>query len=104
MSELKKQIADTINNIQEVVDLFYQQNDKDAFQKFENTILEMTKAIDNLYLYKNENTDFELDDENICKILRETMEALESGDNVLMADILQYDFIEYINTLLEQIE
>ena len=31
MSSEKEQIKNTINEVQEVVDLFYQQNDKDAF-------------------------------------------------------------------------
>ena len=32
------------------------------------------------------------------------MEALESDDKVLLADILQYDFIEYIESLVEKME
>lgn len=34
MSSEKEQIKNTINEVQKVVDLFYQQNDKDAFDKF----------------------------------------------------------------------
>ena len=34
MSSEKEQIKNTINEVQEVVDLFYQQNDKDALINF----------------------------------------------------------------------
>ena len=52
MSSEKEQIKNTINEVQEVVDLFYQQNDKDAFDKFLIVLEDMTKAIDNLAIYK----------------------------------------------------
>ena len=91
MSSEKEQIKNTINEVQEVVDLFYQQNDKDAFDKFLIVLEDMTKAIDNLAIYKNTNPGFVMDDKKIF-------------DKVLLADILQYDFIEYIESLVEKME
>ena len=104
MSSEKEQIKNTINEVQEVVDLFYQQNDKDAFDKFLIVLEDMTKAIDNLAIYKNTNPGFTIDDKKIFSILSNAMEALESDDKVLLADILQYDFIEYIESLVEKME
>ena len=104
MSKEKEQIKSTINGVQEVVDLFYQQNDKDAFEKFMFVLEDMTKAIDNLAVYKNSNPEFVMDEGKIFSILSDAMEALQSDDKVLMADILQYDFIEYISDLVENME
>lgn len=104
MSKEKEQILKTIDKIQDVVDLFYQQNDKDAFEKFTATLDDMTTAVDNLALYKAINSNFEMDEVKIFNILTEAMEALQSDDKVLMADILQYDFIEYVSGLTEQME
>lgn len=104
MSKEKAQISETINKVQEVVDLFYQQNDKDALEKFAVTIEDMAKAIDNLAAYKAENAQFEMDEVKIFNMLNEAMEAFQSDDKVLMADILQYDFIEYISELAENME
>lgn len=104
MNEIKKQIKNTIDKVQEVVDLFYQQNDKDALEKFTVTLEDMTIAIDNLAAYKTEHPDFEMDEGKICNILNEAMGAFQSDDKVLMADILQYDFVEYINDLLDKME
>lgn len=104
MSEEKQQITDTIDKVQEVVDLFYQQKDSEAFEKFTAALDSMSIAINNLAVYKSLNETFELDEEKLCDILKEAMNALESQDRVLMADILQYDFIEYINELLEEMD
>ena len=64
----------------------------------------MTHAINNLSTYKNTNPGFAMDDKKIFSILSNAMEALESDDKVLLADILQYDFIEYIESLVEKME
>lgn len=103
MSDLKEQVEETIKKVQEVVDLFYQQNDKAAFEKFESAIANITMTVDKLYLYRKEHPDFEISEDNIYKILKDAMDALETGDNVLMADILQYDFIGCIDEILGQI-
>ena len=78
--------------------------DKDAFEKFMFVLEDMTKAIDNLAVYKNSNPEFVMDEGKIFSILSDAMEALQSDDKVLMADILQYDFIEYISDLVENME
>ena len=104
MSSEKEQIKNTINEVQKVVDLFYQQNDIDAFDKFLIVLEDMTNAIDNLATYKNTNPGFAMDDKKIFSILSNAMESLESDDKVLLADILQYDFIEYIESLVEKME
>ena len=104
MTDRKEQIQNTIDKVQEVVDLFYQQNDKDALGKFVVTLEDMTSAIDNLAAYKAENPGFEMDEKKICNILNDAMGALQSDDKVLMDDILQYDFVEYISGLIENME
>ena len=104
MTEKKEQIKNTIDKVQEIVDLFYQQNDKDALEKLAVTLEDMTITIDNLMAYKTENPDFEIDEHKICSILNDAMGALQSDDKVLMADILQYDFIEYIIELVENMD
>ena len=45
----------------------------------------------------------EINEEKILSSLRDSMEALEKGDFVLVADILQYDFLEYIEEMLDNI-
>lgn len=104
MSEQKELVIKTIDDVKDTVDLFYQQKDADAFSKFIVVIEEITNAIDILFVYKSEHEEFELDENKVCEILKDAMEALQNADSVLLADILQYDFIEYIEEITESME
>lgn len=104
MSTEKTQIIEMIDKLQNVVDLFYQQNDNEAFTEFELLIDNIENSINILQEYANQYLGFEVDEEKIYNILNEAMVALEEGDKVLMADILQYEFIEYIKELLVKMQ
>ncbi len=104
MSEEKQKVVSTTDEIQEVIELFYEQNDKEAFEKFNFAIGNIMSMVDVLHNYKSINTDFEFDEIKVCNILKEAMDALQSDDKVLLADILQYDFVEYMNDLAEQMD
>ena len=104
MSEEKQKVVSTTDEIQEVIELFYEQNDKEAFEKFNLAIGNIMSMVDILHDYKNTNMDFEFDEMKVCNILKEAMDALQSDDKVLLADILQYDFVEYMNDLAEQMD
>ena len=65
---------------------------------------DMTKAIDNLAIYKNTNPGFVMDDKKIFSIFSYVIDDLDSDDMVLLADILQYDFIEYIDCLVDNMD
>ncbi len=104
MSEQKELVIKTIDNVRDTVDLFYQQKDSEAFSKFIVVLEEMTNAIDTLFVYKSNHDGFELNENKICDILKDAMEALQNADSVLLADILQYDFVEYIEEIIENME
>lgn len=104
MSEEKQKVVSTTDEIQEVIELFYEQNDKEAFEKFNLAIGNIMSMVDILHDYKNTDMDFEFDEIKVCNILKEAMDALQSDDKVLLADILQYDFVEYMNDLAEQMD
>jgi len=104
MANHKEVIVKTIDDIKETVDFFYQQNDKEALKKFETVIGGMMSSIDSLVAYRNENSDFTFDETKIMDTLTEAMNALQDGDFVLLADILQYDFLEYMQELSDNME
>ncbi len=104
MSDQKELVIKTIDDVRDTVDLFYQQKDSEAFSKFIVVLEEMTDTIDVLFAYKNEYDEFEMDEKKVCDILKDAMEALQNSDSVLLADILQYDFVEYIEEIVENME
>ncbi|MBU5477771.1 hypothetical protein KQI69_00970 [Eubacterium sp. MSJ-13] len=101
MSEQKELVLKVLSDVSDTVDLFYQQKDNEAFQRFSGVLLEMTEAIDTLATYKSEHEGFEFDEQKVCSILKDAMEALQNADSVLLADVLQYDFVEYMEQIAD---
>ena len=64
----------------------------------------MMTAIDALVTYRTEHDDFVLDEAQLTNILKDAMNALQDGDMVLLADILQYDYLEYMEELVGNME
>lgn len=104
MSKQKEIIENTMKELQETVDLFYQQKKNEALKKLDTVLAQVMTAIDTLFTYKGEHSDFSLDEAKLTEALKDAMDALQKGDHVLLADILQYDFLEYMQELSEQME
>lgn len=100
MSQQKELVKKSIKDVEEVIELFYQQKLQEALNKFESVLGEMMTAIDALFTYKAENKGFQFDEIKLTNTLKDAMGALEEGDMVLLADILQYDYLEYMQELL----
>lgn len=104
MSQQKEIIKKSVSDVEEVIELFYQQKTQEALNKFESVIGGMMTAIDTLFAYKAENEEFNLDEIKLTNTLKDAMGALEDGDMVLLADILQYDYLEYMQELLNNMQ
>ncbi len=96
-------VNDTVKMIQETTELFYQQKQEAAFQKMGNVLTQILAAVDTLHQYAEQKEDFSFDEARVASSLTEAMEAMEAGDTVLLADILQYDFAEYLQEVAEAI-
>lgn len=104
MSQQKELVQKSVNEVEEVIDLFYQQKLQEALNKFETVLSGIMTSIDILFAYKAENEEFVLDEGKLTNILKDAMGALEDGDMVLLADILQYDYLEYMQELLDNMQ
>lgn len=104
MSQQKEKIEQVMKEIDEVVDLFYQQKLKTALERLDSVIVDITQAVDCLFQYRQERPEFEFDEGKLTTTLTEAMSALEEQDLVLLADILQYDFREYLEELSVKME
>lgn len=102
MGQEKEIVENTIQVVRETTELFYQQKIKEAYAKMQDTIDSILKAVDTLHAYKNENETFGLEEERLVTSLTDAMNAMQAGDTVLLADILEYDFAEYLQELAEQ--
>ncbi len=104
MGKQKEIVEKSVKEVEEVVELFYQQKLQEALDKFETTISGMMTAIDTLFTFRAEHEGFVFDEVKITNTLKEAMEALQNMDMVLLADILQYDYLEYMQEILGNME
>lgn len=104
MSEEKKYMIDTLKEVQDNMELFYQQKKLEALNQFQVMLNKILKMVDILFTYRDENDSFSFDEKKIQESLTLSMQALEEGDLILVADTMQYEFVEYVNQLVDLME
>lgn len=103
MKDLKKEIETVINDLDSIVEMFYQQKVQEAYSELNTAlgkIMEITEVVQN---YTAQNSDKEINMDILLNALNETLSAMEERDVVLVADVLKYEVIEKLNDIAEQI-
>ena len=103
MKDLKKEIETVINDLESIVEMFYQQKVQEAYSELNTAlgkIMEITEVVQN---YTAQNSDKEINMDILLNALKETLSAMEERDVVLVADVLKYEVIEKLNDVAEQI-
>ena len=103
MKDLKKDIETVINDLESIVEMFYQQKVQEAYSELNTAlgkIMEITEVVQN---YTAQNSDKEINMDILLNALKETLSAMEERDVVLVADVLKYEVIEKLNDVAEQI-
>ena len=103
MGQERQQIGSVIEELQDTLELFYQQKEKEALDSFGALIDRLMEAMNTLFSYKKEHEDFEVDERKLTTSLKDALAAMEEKDYILLADILQYDFLEYMQELVGQL-
>lgn len=104
MSKEKEFVTKVLEDVKESIDLFYQQKTGEALQQFGLVLEKVMDMVDTLFQYKEEHDEFALDEDRVKNSLTEALTALEEKDMILFADIIQYDFVEYIEELVQSME
>ena len=102
MKDLKKEIETVINDLDSIVEMFYQQKVQEAYSELNTAlgkIMEITEVVQN---YTAQNSDKEINMDILLNALKETLSAMEERDVVLVADVLKYEVIEKLNDIAEQ--
>lgn len=87
--DIKKLVSDTIDIINKMTELFYQQKNKEAMKIMDNVLnclVEVSNHVAEREMSQNGN--------NILAILANSLKAYEEKDYVLLADILRYDMVD----------
>lgn len=104
MNNIKEQIENAKNKIEEVTELFYQQKTADAYDQLEIVLTLITQIVDMIY---DMDINPDIREENtkvLMGALQETLQAMEDKDSVLVADILKYEVEEKLEILVAEID
>ena len=103
--ELKKeQLNLVIQKISDVSELLYQQKIMDAMEQLNDLLGEISVVLDGLCRYGVKHEGFEFDQNRVMGSLQEAIQMMETKDYVMLADIFQYDLVEYLRELMDGIE
>lgn len=92
-----------MKQIQANADMFYQQNNREAFELFGKLINDISTISVQIFELKNADLAIEFDEKRYLSILTDAMNALEARDEVLLADIINYDLLEILGTVEKQL-
>lgn len=103
MDNLKENINALLTELDGTTELFYQQKLQEAYQNLQGVIGQMMETVDKVYLYKQEQPDFPLDEEGLMGALKETVSVMEEQDAVLVADVLKYEVMEKFQEIADNL-
>ena len=104
MDNLKKNIEKVIHEIDEVVEMFYQQKTKEAYTRLDSVLADLLQVVDPIHGYEEEHPEEGVDSESLTDALKETLSAMEEKDAILTADVLKYDVNEILETIMNAIQ
>lgn len=103
MENIKQQIEQNIEEIDAVVEMFYQQKTQEAYSQLDQVLGKLMTVIETVAVYQQEHTDVEIDITGLTEALKEALSAMEERDAILMADVLKYEVIEKLEAILENL-
>ena len=96
---LKQQIQQISEVIGKTTELFYTQNEAQGYQAFGMLLKPLEDLLNRLFVTRAAEGKPEFDEEELVRLLTEATGAMETKDSVLLADILQYDFLDQLEKI-----
>lgn len=103
MESIRGQLENNISEINEVVEMFYQQKTQAAYAQLDLVLGNMLATIDAVVMYQQKHSDKEIDVNGLTEALKEALSAIEEKDAILMADVLKYEVIEKMEAIKESL-
>lgn len=103
MEERLADINKNVEELQEIAKMFYQGNSNQGFEKMEEATSKILTMVDGLVqLSTMDSTKVKLDMNFINAALTEILNCCEKKDGILIADLLTFELLDYINVWTEQ--
>jgi KaiC/GvpD/RAD55 family RecA-like ATPase len=94
MASLKEQIEKSMAQMDDVVEMFYQQKTKEAYLQLDVVLGSFAENIESLCEYQQDHPEIGIDVEALTESLKEALSAMEERDAILVADVLKYELLE----------
>lgn len=91
MESVKILLEDSILSIENTTELFYQQKSEEGYQLLDDTLQILIRLVNKIAQVKSEDKEVPIDEGILTSVLTEAMKAMESKDEVLLSDILEYE-------------
>ncbi len=102
--DLKQAVQKLSEAIGKTTELFYTQREAEGYRAFGELLEPMAGLLDSLFSVKASQGKPEFDEKELVRLLTEAVNAMEAKDSVLLADILQYDFLDRMEQIAGQLE
>lgn len=103
MDNIKQQIEQNIEEIDAVVEMFYQQKTQDAYIQMDQVLGKLMTTIEAVMAYQQEHEGVEIDVSVLTEALKEALSAMEERDAILMADVLKYEVNEKLEMIMDSL-
>lgn len=104
MGNLKEAIKQLSEAISKTTELFYTQREGEGYVAFGELLDPLMTIMNQLFTAQTQTGKPEFDQQEILRLLQEAMKAMENRDGVLLADILQYDFLDQLEQIADQLD
>lgn len=103
MGNLKEAITMLADGIARTTELFYTQKEAEGYMSFGELLAPLSGIMDQLFLLQSTTGKPEFEQQELLRIFSEAMQAMEARDAILLADILQYDFLDKLEEISAQL-
>lgn len=104
MEGLKEQVGKAVKEIDDVVEMFYQQKTQEAYLQLDPVLGRLMDTLTSVITYAQEHPEAGIDVESLTEALKEALSAVEERDAILMADVLKYEVIEKLEDIAGKLD
>lgn len=99
MNNLKNEINDLIQSIDQTTLLFYQQHTKEAYQQLDQMLMLLMQTMTHIAEYNRSQNIESTETTQMNQILDLALKALEKKDTILFSDIMRYELELILNKI-----
>lgn len=103
-NQILNSITETMHVTSLTADLFYQQKNKEGFQKLDATLNILMQTLGEIISYQTVHNQKLIEEQILNAVLSEAMAAIEKRDTILLSDLLIFEINQLLGECSAQIQ